>query len=237
MNELVKVVNGEIVVSSMDVAKRFNKRHDNVILSIKNLECSEEFSRRNFKERDYKVRGRSYPSYDLTRDGFSFLCMGFTGKEAAKWKEQYIKAFNAMERELLKDKDKLEWKQARVQSKVIRKDITDTIQRFVEYATSQGSKSAAMYYANITKMEYKALGLIEKSEKVDSNFRDTLNLMDLGFLIVAEQVAKQAIENGMERGSHYKDIYQFAKERVLGYADAIKLPVLAAERNKGVQHG
>jgi Rha family phage regulatory protein len=232
MNELVKVVDGEMVVSSMDVAKRFNKMHKNVLDAIKNLDCDEEFSQLNFKPRDYvNSRKRKYPSYDLTRDGFSFLCMGFTGKEAAHWKVQYIKAFNAMERELLKQQDKLEWKQARIQGKSVRRDITDTIQRFVEYATNQGSKSAPMYYANITKMEYKALGLIASNEKVESGFRDTLDLMDLGFLIVAEQLAKQAIENGMERGSYYKDIYQFAKERVMNYADVIKLPVLA----KGVK--
>ena len=232
MNDLVKVVDGEMVVSSMDVAKRFNKMHKDVLRAIENIDCDEEFTRRNFTPRDYNVRGRSYPSYDLTRDGFSFLCMGFTGKNAAHWKVQYIKAFNAMERELLKQHDKLEWKQARLQGKSVRRDITDTIQRFVEYATNQGSKSASMYYANITKMEYKALGLIASNEKVQSGFRDTLDLMDLGFLIVAEQVAKQAIENGMERGSYYKDIYQFAKERVMNYAEVIKLPLLVKEVTK-----
>lgn len=35
--------------------------------------------------------------YYITRDGFMFLVMGFTGKTAAKWKEAYIKAFNEME--------------------------------------------------------------------------------------------------------------------------------------------
>jgi hypothetical protein len=34
--------------------------------------------------------------YEMTRDGFTFLAMGFTGKEAARWKEAYIAAFNAM---------------------------------------------------------------------------------------------------------------------------------------------
>jgi Rha family phage regulatory protein len=232
MKDLVKVVDGEMMVNSMDVAKRFGKMHKNVLEAIKNLECDEDFSRLNFKPRDYiNSRGRSYPSYDLTRDGFSFLCMGFTGKEAAHWKVQYIKAFNAMERELLKQHDKLEWKQARLQGRSVRRDFTDTIQRFVAYAEAQGSKSAGMYYANITKMEYKALGLLSSSDKTPSNFRDTLDLMDLGFLIVAEQVAKQAIEDGMARGSLYKDVYQFAKERVLSYAEVIKLPMLVKKPN------
>ena len=38
--------------------------------------------------------------YDITRDGFAMLAMGFTGKEAARWKEAYISTFNAMEAKL-----------------------------------------------------------------------------------------------------------------------------------------
>ncbi|EOS1856350.1 Rha family transcriptional regulator, partial [Escherichia coli] len=34
----------------------------------------------------------------ITRDGFAFLAMGFTGKRAARFKEAYINAFNQMER-------------------------------------------------------------------------------------------------------------------------------------------
>jgi len=225
MNDLISVVDSQMLVNSMGVAKHFRKNHKDVLKAIDNLDCSANFSQRNFAPRDYLVRGRTYPSFDLTRDGFSFLCMGFTGKEAAKWKEQYINAFNMMERELLKQHDKLEWKQARLQGKSVRRDITDTIQKFVEYATAQGSKNATMYYSNITKMEYKALGLIANADK-QGKFRDTLDLMDLGFLIVAEQVAKQAIENGMQRNSNYKDIYQFAKERVTEYANVVRPPKL-----------
>ncbi|WP_432442364.1 Rha family transcriptional regulator, partial [Campylobacter coli] len=43
-------------------------------------------------------RERKYPYYNLTRDGFSLLAMGFTGKEALQWKILFIDAFNEMER-------------------------------------------------------------------------------------------------------------------------------------------
>ena len=39
--------------------------------------------------------------YDITRDGFSLLVMGFTGKKALEWKIKYIEAFNSMERQLI----------------------------------------------------------------------------------------------------------------------------------------
>jgi Rha family phage regulatory protein len=42
--------------------------------------------------------------YLMTRDGFSFLVIGFEGKRAAHWKQMYIKAFKAMEQELAKQK-------------------------------------------------------------------------------------------------------------------------------------
>ena len=50
--------------------------------------CSAEFRERNFALTYNDVAGpngatRKEPAYNLTRDGFSFLAMGFTGKEAA----------------------------------------------------------------------------------------------------------------------------------------------------------
>ena len=46
--------------------------------------------------------GQTYPAYRLTRDGFAFLAMDFTGKKAAAWKERFLEAFNAMEAALLR---------------------------------------------------------------------------------------------------------------------------------------
>lgn len=228
---LVQLNNGIPTVSSIDVAKRFGKEHYQVMRDIRELGCSDEFKAYNFVASSYlSKRNKKNPCYNLTRDGFSFLCMGFTGKEAAKWKEAYINAFNQMEAELLKQQEKREskiaWEQARLQGKATRRDITDTIKEFVEYAEAQGSKSARMYYPNITKMEYAALEIIEKGSKIPDNFRDTLDRMDLCFLMAAEQVAQLAIGKGMRDGLHYKEIYQLAKQQVQDYADAIRIPRL-----------
>ena len=227
MKDLVVMKDGVLTVSSLKVAEKFGKAHTVILRSIRNLDCSEEFRLNNFAPSSYtNKQNKTVPCYEITRDGFSFLCMGFTGKEAAKWKEGFIKAFNAMERELLKQQDKLEWKQARLQSKDVRKSVTSTIRDFVEYATSQGSKSASMYYSNITKMEYAALELVEKGSKIPTGFRDTLDSMDLCFLMTAEQIAKQTLMYGMNEGLHYKEIYQLAKQRVMAYADSVKMPRL-----------
>nr|WP_313789097.1 Rha family transcriptional regulator [Paenibacillus larvae] len=93
MNQLVFIENGKTVTDSLTVAEVFGKRHDNVVQDIKNLECSQEFSLLNFQESTYtNERGRTYPKYIITQDGFSFLVMGYTGKKALqeKFKEMYI---------------------------------------------------------------------------------------------------------------------------------------------------
>jgi len=102
MNEItLAVTDGRITTTSRQIAEHFGKRHTNVLRSIANLDCSEEFARLNFEPAHYNdENGQPRQEYTLTRDGFVFLCMGFTGKEAAAWKEKYIAAFNAMEAQL-----------------------------------------------------------------------------------------------------------------------------------------
>lgn len=103
---LVDEIDGEVCTTSMRVAAHFGKLHKDVLRAIRNLECSAVFRERNFAPTFQSVPGpngavRTEPAYRMTRDGFSFLCMGFTGAEAAHWKEKFIEAFNLMERELL----------------------------------------------------------------------------------------------------------------------------------------
>lgn len=97
----ITVRDGALTVTSRQVAEHFGKQHKNVLRAIANLECSEDFNRLNFEP--FKINdltGESTSHYAMTRDGFTFLVMGFTGKEAARWKERYIAAFNAMEQRL-----------------------------------------------------------------------------------------------------------------------------------------
>jgi Rha family phage regulatory protein len=88
---------GSPVVSSRDVAEKFGKQHDNVLAAVRSAECSEEFRRLNFQAATYRdAQNKPRPAVDMTRDGFCFIAMGFTGASAARWKEAYINAFNQM---------------------------------------------------------------------------------------------------------------------------------------------
>ena len=105
-SSMVQVLHGDVKTTSLQVAEFFGKNHKDVLKAIKNLECSEGFRQRNFAPTTNSVAlpgfsgERQDPAYEITRDGFAFLGMGFTGKEAAAFKEAYIEAFNSMERAL-----------------------------------------------------------------------------------------------------------------------------------------
>lgn len=98
---VLEVKDGSVVANSRDVADYFGKRHYDVLRSIDLLDCSADFTERNFAFSGYiDPTGRSLKSIDMTKDGFTFLAMGFTGGKAARFKEAYIARFNAMEDEL-----------------------------------------------------------------------------------------------------------------------------------------
>lgn len=89
--------NGKPVTTSLKVAEAFGKNHKDVLRAIQRIECSKDFIERNFAPSEYTdPRGRKLPMFNMTKDGFVFLVMGFTGRQAAKFKEAYIEAFNWM---------------------------------------------------------------------------------------------------------------------------------------------
>ncbi|EJA5026021.1 Rha family transcriptional regulator [Salmonella enterica] len=97
----VFIHNEKAITTSKAVGEFFRKLHKNVIRAIESLECSPEFTRLNFELSEYTdITGRKLPMYEMTKDGFVFLVMGFTGKKAAAFKEAYIAEFNRMEAEL-----------------------------------------------------------------------------------------------------------------------------------------
>ncbi|EAA7605813.1 transcriptional regulator [Salmonella enterica subsp. enterica] len=97
----VTIENGRAVTTSVAIAEFFRKMHKDVLKKIDNLECSTEFSERNFAPAEYTdEQGKKRPAYKITKNGFVFLVMGFTGKKAAAFKEAYIAEFDRMENEL-----------------------------------------------------------------------------------------------------------------------------------------
>jgi len=103
----VAIVEGKPTTTSLDIAAHFGKDHKNVLRTIDQLECSAAFRALNLYPSTWAVPvpnggTRQTRIYRLTRDGFTFVAMGFTGPHAARWKEAYIQAFNWMEESLAK---------------------------------------------------------------------------------------------------------------------------------------
>lgn len=118
MKELVEIRGAKAVTTSIKVAKYFGKEHEKVLKEISELECTDKFKKENFMH----VRGY----YVMTKDGFTFLVMGYKGKKASKFKEEYIKAFNIMET-LAINKQTAEYKQARIEEKAVSKKQMDNL--------------------------------------------------------------------------------------------------------------
>ena len=103
IEDMIQTENGIPTTTSLVIAQAFEKNHFDVLKAIKNLECSQNFTDSNFAVSEYTdSTGRKLPMYQITRDGFAFLAMGFTGKKAAAWKERFLEAFHAMEAALLR---------------------------------------------------------------------------------------------------------------------------------------
>ena len=106
--DLVSIDGGEPRTTSLAVANKFGRRHGDILRAIKNMDCSKEFAKRNFalcfKINDLQ-NGKKQPFYNMTKDGFVFLVMGFTGKVAAEFKELYINEFNRMADKLAVEQD------------------------------------------------------------------------------------------------------------------------------------
>lgn len=98
---IVIVRDGVLVADSRDVAAYFRKQHKDVLKAIRELHCSGDFRQRNFAP--FKIRdlaGESTSHVEMTRDGFTFVALGFTGETAGQFKEAYIGEFSRMEAEL-----------------------------------------------------------------------------------------------------------------------------------------
>ena len=144
----------QLVTSSKDVSKSFEKQHHHVIRDIEEMKKDVSNFGAMFYESEYKdTYGRSQKMYLMNRDGFSLLAMGFTGTKALEWKLEYIDAFNQMESELKRlYEERKQWEIERAKGTVIRHMLTDTIK--MKVMESPHKKFA---YPNYTRLIYKVL--------------------------------------------------------------------------------
>lgn len=139
MNEIIlQNKNGQILASSRDVAEKFGKRNSEINRGIENLTVQNCTVKNMFRKTTYlSTRGREEIEYEMNRDGFSLLVMGFTGKKALEWKLKYIEAFNKME-ETIKQGNYLS-EEEKLKLQLFSKDSLEVVNahnRLVELATA-----------------------------------------------------------------------------------------------------
>lgn len=226
--DLVEFKRGSVYCDSLVVAKSFDKKHHEVVRiiksisdDIKDLRAISNRPKVITEEREY--RGNSYTAYLMNREFFTLLVMRMRGKRAVELQLRFNEAFYMMEERIISmienTSDKA-WIDSRVMSKIGRREETDVIKDFVDYATKQGSKKAKWYYKHITNATYKALGLMFNKKPA---LRDTLNLYQISELILAEKVATNSIKKWMAQEMHYSRIYELVKDDLCNFAKSLRL--------------
>lgn len=201
-----------LITTSLKIAEKFGKEHAHVLRDIRDMECSDTFRESNFGLSSYKSsQGKTLPMYEVTRDGFTLLAMGYTGKEAMKFKEDYINAFNAMENELKRIyTERQQWQIERDKGVVIRHILADTIK--MKIADSPHKRFA---YPNYTNLIYRTLfGKTAKELEKDYGVKARENLRDFftGEALSWVQSMEMLISSLIACGWGYAEIKEFVSE-------------------------
>ena len=194
--EIAKINHEErTVVSSLDIAETFGKEHRRVLQDIREIGCSEEFRLHNFVQSSYEnSQGKQQPMFLVTRDGFVLLAMGYTGELAMRFKEAYIKQFNAMESALC---GKLIEREKGI---AVRQALTKALQQSTENERMNGHA-----YSTYTNVIYKVLfgmnaaQLREKYQiKASDNLRDCFTQEELRAIQSMECLVSGLVDCGWE---------------------------------------
>jgi len=218
---LVELDHGEVWTTSLLIADKFGKRHADVLRAVEKLECSDDFTQRNFALSEYAdSTGRTLPMYRISRDGFAFLAMGFTGRAAAEWKERFIAAFGKMERELRRiavQQAAPDWQLG----KADRRDLTDVVQALCLRAHERGDSTTPLHLWETAATRVVTSALFETNGESIKAIRDRLTSRQLRRLGMAEEVYAQALYSLIDNTeAHHRAVNEQGKVAVLAFAAA-----------------
>lgn len=179
--------------TSLDVAETFGKEHKHVLRDIRELGCSEEFNQSNFGPISYTdSMNRQQDAVVMTRDGFTLLVMGYTGGLAMKFKEAYIKQFNAMEAQLA---GKLLEREKGI---AVRQALTKALQQSAENERMHGHAYSA--YTNCIYKTVFGLDARKLREKLGigrtGKLRDSFSAEELARVEVMERLVSSLVDLG-----------------------------------------
>jgi len=227
--ELVKIEGREPVVSSEVLAKGFGVTHQAISKLLKKYEDRFNSTKKVGFEIRASAKGQTVRYFNLNEEQAAFLGSLLRNTDrVVEFKARLTSEFFRMRSALAAlsaQKQNVEYLERRTAGKLTRREETDTIKRFVEYAKAQGSKHAEMYYSNISKMKNQALFFL--GEKFE-NIREMLTLQQLSLIESADAIVIRALAEGMERTIPYKEIFNLAKKRIEGFAAIIGKSLIPA---------
>ncbi len=215
---LVETNQNNIFCDSHLVARRFKVKPKRVVEKILQIEAHlADFKGDNFvpliSTENRKYRGQEYTAYLMNRDFFMLLVPKFNTKASRKWQGIFLSQFNLMEKNLTiaatNRKNDL-WFADREEKKLARRNITDAVKDFVNYALECDSKGANYYYNAFTNMAYSTLGVKFKT----SDVRDTLDGKQLKTLGEIECKQAELLYECMAYGTPYKKIFKNVKKKL-----------------------
>lgn len=228
MSNLVYIRNDELLVSSWDLSLGFGVEHRAILKLLRKYQNEFEtfgiFPPGMQQSRKKKV-GHPIKEQFLNEAQAMYLTTLLTNNETVrKFKMHLTREFIEQRKLLMKmmnNKSNQEWLETRAKGIYARKETTDVIKMFVEYAKEQGSKNAEQYYVNITSMENAKLMPLEFLEQKYPNLRQVVDQYTLNKLMMCDEIIAQALVEGMQKELYYKEIYRFAKDRVMTYAELV----------------
>ena len=216
MNDLVKIKGNIAFTTTLIIAEGVGIEHRSVIRLIStHFDDIKSLAVSGFEMMILPAKFKPISYYELSELQATFLItLMKNSKTVVKFKKSLSIDFFKMRNELSRiasHQNNEQWLEARASGKIDRRLETDKIKLFVEYATNQGSKSASKYYMSISKMENKALFLIEQKYK---NLSEVLDTNDLLVIQQADQIVAKALNDGMDQNLDYHDVYKLAHDRV-----------------------
>lgn len=205
------------VTTSKLISERVQVKHKNVIELIQTHEKRlEKFGRVAFETETLNTKGGKQETkfYFLNEQQATLLVTFMKNTDiVADFKVELVKQFFAM-RQILMQKQTSIWQETRQLSKGYTKELNDTIKEFVEYARSQGSKSADKYYVHFSK-------LCNKTASIGDGQRDFTEMKNLRNQTLIIEIIEQILKDSMQNGMFYKDIYVECKNKVNGLLDYV----------------
>ena len=228
MGGLVIMVGKQIYTTTLIIAENLNLKHINVMELLNDHADIEDLSR--FQTDEVRTKGRPIKIACLNElQAIILVSLMKNSKEVIAFKVKLAKEFlknRMLLQQVISQKQNAEYAVIRSSGKIQRKECTDIIKEFIEYAIRQGSTNAARYYSNISKMEINGLFLVRQKFP---NMREIMTSKQLHLLETADMAVQEALTEGMELNLPYKEIYKNSKSKIEAISKLFKpseLPLL-----------